>query len=100
MQTFDFAPFTRSSIGFDRLFELLEGASRGDLADGYPPYNIEKLRDDAYRITVAVAGFERDELQIVSHQNTLTLSGRKKAEENRQYLHRSEEHTSELQSPC
>ena len=89
MQTFDFAPFTRSSIGFDRLFELLEGASRGDLGDTtYPPYNIEKVSDDAYRITMAVAGFDRDELQIVSHQNTLTVSGRKKPEENRQYLHR------------
>jgi molecular chaperone IbpA len=89
MQTFDFAPFTRSSIGFDRLFELLEGASRGDLGDTtYPPYNIEKLSEDVYRITMAVAGFDRDELQIVSHQNTLTVSGRKKPEENRQYLHR------------
>ena len=88
MQTFDFAPFTRSSIGFDRLFELLEG-TRGDLGDTtYPPYNIEKVSDDAYRITMAVAGFDRDELQIVSHQNTLTVSGRKKPEENRQYLHR------------
>ena len=89
MQTFDIAPFSRSSIGFDRLFDLLETASRGDLGEStYPPYNIEKLSEDAYRITMAVAGFDREELQIVSHQNTLTISGRKKPEENRQYLHR------------
>jgi molecular chaperone IbpA len=89
MREFDLSPFARSSIGFDRLFELLETETRLDDADAsYPPYNIEKVGDEAYRITMAVAGFDRDELQIVAQQNTLTVSGRKNAEENRQYLHR------------
>jgi molecular chaperone IbpA len=89
MREFDLSPFARSSIGFDRLFDLLETATRLDDADAsYPPYNIEKVGDEAYRITMAVAGFDRDELQIVAQQNTLTVSGRKNAEENRQYLHR------------
>jgi molecular chaperone IbpA len=89
MREFDLSPFARSSIGFDRLFDLLETTTRLDDADAsYPPYNIEKVADEAYRITMAVAGFERDELQIVAQQNTLTVSGRKNAEEDRQYLHR------------
>lgn len=89
MREFDLSPFARSSIGFDRLFDLLETTTRLDDADAsYPPYNIEKVGDEAYRITMAVAGFDRDELQIVAQQNTLTVSGRKNAEENRQYLHR------------
>jgi molecular chaperone IbpA len=89
MRDFDFSPFARSSIGFDRFFELLDATGRlGEPDSGYPPYNIEKLGEDAYRITMAVAGFDRDELQVVARQNTLTIAGRKKNEENRQYLHR------------
>ena len=89
MRAFDVSPFARSSIGFDRLFDLLESATRADESElSYPPYNIEKLGEDCYRITMAVAGFDRDELSIVAHQNTLTVSGKKKGEENRQYLHR------------
>jgi len=88
MRAFDLSPFTRSSIGFDRLFDLLEAATRLDDGEAsYPPYNIEKVGDEAYRITMAVAGFDRDELQVVAQQNTLTVSGRKKAEDNRHYLH-------------
>src|SRR4051794_5181453 len=87
MRAFDLSPFTRSSIGFDRLFNLLESASV-DAEASYPPYNIEKLGDDSYRITIAVAGFGKDELSIVAQQNTLTVSGKKKGDENRQYLHR------------
>jgi molecular chaperone IbpA len=89
MRAFDLSPFARSSIGFDRLFDLLETAARVDDGESsYPPYNIEKVGEDAYRITIAVAGFERDELQVVAQQNILAVSGRKKSEENRQYLHR------------
>ena len=89
MRGFDLSPFARSSIGFDRLFDLLETATRADESEfSYPPYNIEKLGEDAYRITMAVAGFDRDELSIVAHQNTLTVAGKKKADESRQYLHR------------
>jgi molecular chaperone IbpA len=89
MRDFDFSPFARSSIGFDRFFELLDAAGRlGEPESGYPPYNIEKLGEDAYRITMAVAGFDRDELQVVARQNTLTIAGRKRNEESRQYLHR------------
>jgi molecular chaperone IbpA len=89
MRAFDISPFARSSIGFDRLFELLEATSRLDDSElSYPPYNIEKLGEDAYRLTMAVAGFSLDELSIVAQQNTLTISGRKKGEEERHYLHR------------
>jgi molecular chaperone IbpA len=89
MRTFDVSPFTRSSIGFERLFDLLESATRADESEvSYPPYNIEKLGEDAYRLTMAVAGFNKDELSIVAQQNTLTVSGKKKGDESKQYLHR------------
>jgi molecular chaperone IbpA len=89
MREFDLSPFARSSIGFDRFFDLIETAGHlGEAEAGYPPYNIEKVGDDAYRITMAVAGFDRDELQVVARQNTLSVAGRKKSDENRQYLHR------------
>jgi molecular chaperone IbpA len=88
MMTYDFSPLFRSAIGFDRIAKMLE-----DVADqsvpGYPPYNIEKLNDDAYRITLAVAGFGEDELSVETRENTLVISGSKKAEEkDLNYLHR------------
>jgi molecular chaperone IbpA len=76
MRSFDFTPYRRSTIGFDRLFEFLENAS-GDQADNYPPYDIEKLSDDRYRITLAVAGFSQSEIDITARQNLLTVTGRK-----------------------
>jgi len=76
MNTFDLSPLYRTAIGFDRLADMLSNASRLD-SNGYPPYNIESLGEDRYRITMAVAGFGRDELDIVSEQNTLTVSGSK-----------------------
>ena len=76
MNTFDLSPLYRTAIGFDRLADMLSNASRLD-SNGYPPYNIESLGEDHYRITMAVAGFGRDELDIVSEQNTLTVSGNK-----------------------
>lgn len=80
MRTFDLAPFYRSTIGFDRLFSLLDQAS--DNSPGYPPYNIERTGENAYRISVAVSGFSEPELSIVAKENTLTIKGEKTANEN------------------
>jgi len=85
----DFAPLTRSTVGFDRLFSILEGAQRQAQADaGYPPYNIERVSEDGYRITVAVAGFSENELDLVQQENLLVVTGKQKAEEGVHYLHR------------
>jgi molecular chaperone IbpA len=81
MRGFDLSPYRRSTVGFDRLFDFLESASRGD-QDNYPPFDIEKLSDDQYRITLAVAGFKREDLDITALQNMLVISGRR-ANENR-----------------
>ncbi|MEW6641578.1 MAG: Hsp20 family protein [Pseudomonadota bacterium] len=80
MRTFDLTPFYRSTIGFDRLFNLLD-QSAAETAPGYPPYNIERTGDNAYRISVAVSGFSQDELSIVAKENTLTIKGEKSAAE-------------------
>jgi molecular chaperone IbpA len=75
---FDFTPYRRSMVGFDRVFDVLESATRGDLTEAnYPPYDIERLGDDAYRITLAVAGFTDDEIELTAQQNLLVVSGRK-----------------------
>jgi molecular chaperone IbpA len=73
----DWTPYRRSTVGFDRLFDFLEQS--GQASDAYPPYDVEKLSDDRYVITLAVAGFKRDEIDITSHQNLLTVAGRKAA---------------------
>jgi len=78
MRTFDLAPLYRSTIGFDRLFSMLDGF---DAAPGYPPYNIERTGETDYRISVAVAGFAENELSIEAKENTLTIKGEKKTEE-------------------
>jgi molecular chaperone IbpA len=80
MRTFDLTPFYRSTVGFDRLFNLLDQAA-GD-APGYPPYNIERTGENDYRISVAVSGFSQGELSIVAKENTLTIKGDKSANEN------------------
>lgn len=80
MRTFDLTPFYRSTIGFDRLFSLLDQVS--DSSPGYPPYNIERTGENAYRISVAVSGFAEGELSIVAKENTLTIKGEKSANEN------------------
>ena len=78
--TFDFSPLFRSAVGFDRLMNLLESAARIDeSALGYPPYNIEKIDDDAYRVTMAVAGFGEDDLRIETLENTLVVTGQHEA---------------------
>jgi molecular chaperone IbpA len=80
MRTFDLTPFYRSTVGFDRLFSLLNQATDG--TPGYPPYNIERTGENAYRISVAVSGFSLAELSIVAKENTLTIKGEKVANEN------------------
>ena len=77
MNRFDFAPYRRSMVGYDRLFDMLENQGRGQSADNYPPFNIEKRGDDAYRITLAVAGFKPRDLDITAQQNLLIVQGRK-----------------------
>ena len=76
MRGYDFTPYRRSTVGFDRLFDFLESAGRAE-QENYPPFDIEKLGDDSYRITLAVAGFKREEIEIVAHQNMLTITGRR-----------------------
>ena len=88
MRTIDFSPLYRSVVGFDRLAQLLETASV-DAASGYPPYNIERTDENAYRIEIAVAGFRSEELNIEVKENLLTVQGRKAAnEDQRRFLHR------------
>jgi molecular chaperone IbpA len=74
---FDFTPYRRSTVGFDRLFDFLETASRAEPADNYPPFDLEKIADDSYRITLAVAGFKAEEIDITARQNMLVVTGRK-----------------------
>jgi len=89
MRTFDFSPLYRSTVGFDRLFDMLDQATRVESMTNWPPYNIEKASDDRYRITMAVAGFSPDEIDLTQHENTLVVVGQKKSvEEEKQYLHR------------
>jgi len=89
MQTYDFTPFYRSTVGFDRLFNRLDGLV-GQEAKTYPPYNIEKIGESAYRVSIAVAGFAESDLVIESKENSLTVKGAKApiADEKREFLHR------------
>jgi molecular chaperone IbpA len=88
MRQFDFAPLYRSTVGFDRLAQLLDSVGGID-SDAYPPYNIERLGENKYRITMAVAGFTQDEFKIEVKEQTLVVSGHKKPEEKeRVFLHR------------
>jgi molecular chaperone IbpA len=84
----DFSPLFRSGVGFDRVFDLLDSATRMPAADNWPPYDIVKTGEDAYAITMAVAGFGRDELSITHEPNLLVVSGSKTGEDNAHYLHR------------
>lgn len=86
---FDFAPYRRSTVGFDRLFDLLETGMRGDGSDGYPPFDIARDSEDSYRITLAVAGFRPDEIEVVAQQNQLTVTAKRAEDKDEgQYLHR------------
>src|SRR4051794_39548466 len=77
---FDFAPFRRSTVGFDRLFDMLENNSFGQATENYPPFDLIKVGENEYRIELAVAGFRPDELDITAQQNVLIVSGRKREE--------------------
>ena len=80
MNRFDFTPYRRSTVGFDRLFDLLETSARQSGGDNYPPFNIERFGEDSYRITLAVAGFGSNDLDITAQQNLLTVQGKKRAD--------------------
>lgn len=80
MNRMDFTPYRRSTVGFDRLFDLMERQARTASGDNYPPFNIERRSDDAYRITLAVAGFREGDLDITAQQNLLTIQGQKREE--------------------
>lgn len=80
MRQFDFTPYRRTAIGFDRLFDMLESAGQQSQGDNYPPFNLERLAEDRYRITLAVAGFKSDEIDITAQQNLLVVAGRKSEE--------------------
>lgn len=92
MRHVDFSPLYRSTVGFDRLFTMLDSLGQPEQTKSYPPYNIERTADDAYTITMAVAGFAEDELNIEARENTLTIRGEKATADDEQdeatYLHR------------
>jgi molecular chaperone IbpA len=84
----DFSPLHRSSIGFDRVLDLLDAAARTQTNDNWPPFDSVKLSEDKYRITMAVAGFSRDEINLTVQANVLTVSGERKGEQEGEVLHR------------
>ena len=91
MRSYDLTPLFRSSIGFDRLMRLMDTSLRSDesSSSSYPPYNIEKLNDETYRLTMAVAGFKEDALMITVHDNVLVVAGKASMDDdNVQYLYR------------
>jgi molecular chaperone IbpA len=88
MRDFDLTPLMRSVIGLDRMKELLESALDSGPATNYPPHNIEKTDENAWRLTVAVAGFSQSELSVVQEQNELVVTGTRKADDKTEYLYR------------
>lgn len=85
---FDFAPFRRSTIGFDRLFDLLENSAVGNGGENYPPFDLVKVGDNEYRIDIAVAGFGSEDIDITAQQNQLVVTGKKAEESGADYVHR------------
>ncbi|MEZ5855577.1 MAG: Hsp20 family protein [Hyphomicrobiaceae bacterium] len=89
MRPFDLSPLYRSTVGFDRLFQMLDGAQSFDAETGYPPYNIERVAENEYRISMAVAGFSQNEIKIEVKESALNVKGEKAADDKeRQFLHR------------
>jgi len=86
--TLDFSPLYRSSIGFDRMLDALQAASRVETPDNWPPYDIVKTGEDDYRLSIAVAGFSAEELTITQERNLLMVAGQKAGEDKGHYLHR------------
>ena len=87
MRTFDPTPLWRSTVGFDRLFDLIDSSLRETGDDNYPPYNIERTGDDTYHVSLALAGFAPDEVTVTAEQNMLTVEGRKDDQGDHQYLY-------------
>lgn len=91
MRQVDFSPLYRSTVGFDRLFNMFDNLSQPESVQSYPPYNIERLSENSYQISMAVAGFSSDEIEIELHRNQLTVKGNKKTEDDessREFLYR------------
>ena len=87
MRTVDFTPLYRNAIGFDRLFNMMEATSAKNTSSGYPPYNIEQKDENHYRITMAVAGFSEQQLELTQKENTLIVKGERKEEESKNYVY-------------
>ena len=87
MRTYDFTPLWRSTIGFDRFFDLVDAAQHPGSEDNYPPCNVERLGEDRYQISMALAGFAPDEIAITAEQNVLTVEGRKSEKQQREFLY-------------
>ena len=85
---FDFAPFRRSTVGFDRLFDMLEDSALGQSQENYPPFDLVRVDDNHFRINIAVAGFKQDEIDITALQNVLIVSGKKSEDEGNGFIHR------------
>jgi molecular chaperone IbpA len=85
--TYDFAPLWRSTIGFDRLLDLVNAAQQAGTEDNYPPSNVERVGEDRYQISLAVAGFTPDEIAITVEQSVLTVAGRKAEKQQREFLY-------------
>ena len=91
MRTFDYSPFYRATVGFDRVFDLLDSVASQTGSNGYPPYNIEKSGDNAYKIVMAVAGFAEAELNVTQKENELLVTGQTapaNGQDEKQYLYR------------
>ncbi len=88
MRMIDFAPLSRSAIGFDRMFDLLDQAAGVEPNEGFPAYDIERTGEDAYRVTLAVPGFRPDEISVEGRPNLLVVSGRRSTDRGGEYLHR------------
>jgi len=85
---YDFTPFRRSTVGFDRLFDLLENGLTSQITDSYPPFDLVRDGEDRYRINMAVAGFRSDEVEVTAQQNLLVVTGRKQDSDDSRYIHR------------
>ena len=85
---FDFAPFRRSTVGFDRLFDMLENSAAGQGQENYPPFDLVRVDDNHFRINIAVAGFKPDEIDITAQQNVLIVAGKKVEDEGKGFIHR------------
>ena len=85
---FDFSPYSRSSVGFDRLFDMLENSSLGQNGENYPPFDLIKIDENHFRVEIAVAGFRREEIDIAAQQNVLVVRGERSEESGTDYVHR------------